>query len=66
MIKRFIGEIHVDDHDLAMDVAKALETSAAGYDIEVYDVHDKFDIDRPKRTTDGRVTMKVFKFENPA
>lgn len=61
MVKRFVGEIHVDDETLAKDVAKALENACCGYDIELYPA--KVDLDRNSRK--DYVSMKVFKFVDP-
>lgn len=64
MIKTFIGEIHVDDQELAFAVAGALETSAPNYEIEVYGATNKFDPHTMSRNPEGRVSMKVYKIEN--
>lgn len=63
MIKTFIGEIHVDDQELAIKVAGALEMSAPNYEIEVYGTN-KFDPVTMNRNPEGRVSMKVYKIEN--
>ena len=64
MIKTFIGEIHVDDQELAIAVAEALEMRASNYEIEVYGTANKIDSVTMSRNHEGRVSMKVYKIEN--
>ena len=62
-MKKFIGEIHVDNPELFNPVADGLER--AGYEVEMYE-KNKFDHDRNRPCADEKIAaFKVFKFVCP-
>lgn len=58
-MKRFVDEFNIHDYDVMINVVKGLE--AAGYQVEMYEKRDSFDIERNRHNSYERLfTLKVF------